>query len=165
MWLGVIIGFAIIKLLWSFNIYGNINDKIKNNHINKINPIMSLIIKYGENLILSKFLLIPNGLLDPVECKKNKCKIENIKIINGIIKWIEKNRVKVALLIENPPQIQITIELPKYGIADNRFVITVAPQKDICPHGKTYPTKAVIIVNSNNITPIVHVILKLNEFI
>lgn len=164
-WLGVIIGFAIIKLLWSFNIYGNINAKIKNNHINIIKPIISLIIKYGENLILSKFLLIPKGLFDPVKCKKNKCKIENIKIIKGKIKWIEKNRVRVALLIENPPQIQITIEFPKYGMADNKFVITVAPQKDIWPHGKTYPTKAVIIVNSNKITPIIHVILKLNEFI
>jgi len=31
-------------------------------------------------------------------------------------------------------------------MADNRFVITVAPQKDICPHGNTYPINAVIIV-------------------
>jgi len=86
-------------------------------------------------------------------------------MIKGRMKWIEKNRVKVALLIENPPQIQITIEFPKYGIADNRLVITVAPQKDIWPQGKTYPTKAVIIVINNKITPIIHVILKLNEFI
>jgi hypothetical protein len=40
----------------------------------------------------------------------------------------------------------------------------VAPQKDICPHGNTYPTKAVIIVNNNKITPMIHVNLKLNEF-
>lgn len=86
-------------------------------------------------------------------------------MINGIMKWIEKNRVRVALLIEKPPQIQITIELPKYGIADKRFVITVAPQKDIWPQGNTYPTKAVIIVINNRITPIIHVILKLKEFI
>ena len=116
-------------------------------------------------MILSKFLLIPKGLFDPVKCKKNKWIIVNKMIIKGRIKWIEKNRVKVALLIEKPPQIQITIEFPKYGIADNKFVITVAPQKDICPHGKTYPTKAVIIVNNNRITPIIHVNLKLNEFI
>jgi len=58
-------------------------------------------------------LLIPNGLLDPVKCRKNKwMKVSKI-IIKGKIKWIEKNRVKVALLIENPPQIQITIEFPK----------------------------------------------------
>jgi hypothetical protein len=37
----------------------------------------------------------------------------------------------VALLIENPPHSHSTIIFPMYGIADNRFVITVAPQKDI----------------------------------
>jgi outer membrane protein assembly factor BamE (lipoprotein component of BamABCDE complex) len=78
---------------------------------------------------------------------------------------MEKNRVKVALLIEKPPQIQIMIEFPKYGIADKRFVITVAPQKDICPQGRTYPTNAVIIVINKRIVPIIHVNLKLNEFI
>jgi hypothetical protein len=31
-------------------------------------------------------------------------------------------------------------------MADISPVITVAPQKDICPHGKTYPTNAVPIV-------------------
>lgn len=98
-------------------------------------------------------------------CKKNKCIKVNIIIIKGIIKWIEKNRVRVALLIENPPQIQITIEFPKYGIADSKFVITVAPQNDIWPQGNTYPTKAVIIVNSSSMTPIIQVILKLKEFI
>jgi len=50
-------------------------------------------------------------------------------------------------------------------MADNKFVITVAPQNDICPHGKTYPTKAVIIVNNKRITPMIHVNLKLKEFI
>lgn len=48
-----------------------------------------------------------------------------------------KNRVKVELSTENPPQIQVTNVVPRYGIADIRFVITVAPQNDICPHGKT----------------------------
>lgn len=112
-WLGVIMGLAIMKLLWSFNKYGNLRAKIINNHINMINPIKSLIIKYGEKVILSKFLLIPKGLLDPVRWRKNKCIIVNKIIIKGKIKWIEKNRVNVALLIENPPQIQITIEFPK----------------------------------------------------
>ena len=31
------------------------------------------------------------------------------------------------------------------GIAEKIFVITVAPQKLICPQGSTYPRKAVII--------------------
>jgi hypothetical protein len=30
-------------------------------------------------------------------------------------------------------------------MADTKLVITVAPQKDICPHGSTYPMKAVPI--------------------
>jgi hypothetical protein len=30
-----------------------------------------------------------------------------------------------------------------YGIDDSRFVITVAPQNKIYPHGRTYPMSAV----------------------
>lgn len=30
-------------------------------------------------------------------------------------------------------------------MAEKMFVITVAPQNDICPHGRTYPKKAVAI--------------------
>lgn len=48
-----------------------------------------------------------------------------------------KNRVRVALSTEKPPQIHSTRSVPIYGIADSRLVITVAPQKDICPHGRT----------------------------
>ena len=35
---------------------------------------------------------------------------------------------------------------PITGIAPKRPVITVAPQKDICPQGSTYPMKAVAII-------------------
>lgn len=48
-----------------------------------------------------------------------------------------KNRVSVALSTENPPQIHSTRAVPMYGTAESRLVITVAPQKDICPHGRT----------------------------
>lgn len=58
-------------------------------------------------------------------------------MINGRIKWNAKKRVKVALSTENPPQIHSTRVVPIYGMAERRFVITVAPQKDICPHGST----------------------------
>lgn len=68
-----------------------------------------------------------------------------------------KNRVKVALSIENPPQIQITRLDPIKGIAENKLVITVAPQNDICPQGSTYPRKAVAIKISKIITPDIHV--------
>lgn len=57
--------------------------------------------------------------------------------MNGSRKWKAKNRVRVALSTEKPPQIHSTRLVPMYGIADNRFVITVAPQKDIWPHGRT----------------------------
>lgn len=48
-------------------------------------------------------------------------------------------------MIENPPQIHITIVFPIYGIVETRLVITVAPQNDIWPHGSTYPINAVAI--------------------
>lgn len=59
-------------------------------------------------MILYIFLLIPKGLLDPVKCKKNKWIIVKAKITNGSKKWIQKNRVKVGFLTENPPQIHWT---------------------------------------------------------
>ena len=58
-------------------------------------------------------------------------------MMKGRIKWKAKNRVSVALSTEKPPQIHSTRVVPMYGIADSRFVITVAPQNDICPHGNT----------------------------
>merc|ERR550517_1895170 len=63
-------------------------------------------------------------------------------------------RVRVAFLTENPPHSQRTISLPTRGIAEARLVITVATQKDICPHGNTYPKKAVPISKSKITTPI-----------
>lgn len=74
-----------------------------------------------------------------------------------------KNRVRVALSTENPPHNHFTKSFPKYGIADIKLVITVAPHKDICPHGNTYPKNAVAIVKNNKITPTFHVIISLWE--
>jgi hypothetical protein len=71
-----------------------------------------------------------------------------------------KNRLSVALSTANPPQIHSTSIFPTYGIAENRFVITVAPQNLICPHGNTYPMKAVAIVKINKMTPRFHVSVK-----
>jgi hypothetical protein len=69
------------------------------------------------------------------------------------MKCKEKNRFKVGFLTENPPQSQLTNSLPTYGMADIKLVITVAPQKDICPHGNTYPRKAVPIKTKTIISP------------
>jgi len=43
--------------------------------------------------------------------------------------------------------------VPIPGMAVKRLVITVAPQKLICPQGKTYPIKAVAIIKINITTP------------
>lgn len=42
-------------------------------------------------------------------------------------------------------------------MADNRLVMTVAAQKDICPQTKTYPIKAVAITINIIKTPTVQV--------
>ena len=57
--------------------------------------------------------------------------------MNGSKKWNAKNRVRVALSTENPPQIHWTSVPPTYGTAERRLVMTVAPQNDICPQGRT----------------------------
>jgi hypothetical protein len=84
-------------------------------------------------------------------------------MINGSTKWIAKNRLSVALSTANPPHIHSTNILPIYGIAENRLVMTVAPQNLICPQGSTYPMNAVAIVRINKITPIFHVSVSLND--
>jgi len=46
---------------------------------------------------------------------------------------MRKNLFNVGQWTQYPPQIHST----KDGKGDNKFVITVAPQKLICPKGKT----------------------------
>lgn len=74
------------------------------------------------------------------------CTIATAISTNGSMKCSAKNRFRVALSTANPPQIHSTRLVPKYGIAENRLVITVAPQNLIWPHGRTYPINAVAIV-------------------
>lgn len=69
----------------------------------------------------------------------------------------------MALSTANPPQIHSTSIFPIYGIAENRFVITVAPQNLIWPHGSTYPINAVAIDKINKITPKFQVSINENE--
>lgn len=88
-------------------------------------------------MTLSRFLFTPKGLVDPVWCKNNKWTIEKAAITKGIKKCKVKNRVNVALSTANPPHSQKTMSPPTYGIAEKRLVITVAPQKDIWPQGRT----------------------------
>ena len=46
---------------------------------------------------------------------------------------------------------------PTYGIAENKLVITVAPQNLICPQGRRYPINAVAIDKMKIVTPVAHV--------
>lgn len=79
----------------------------------------------------------PSGLLDPVSCRKSRWIMVKAAMMKGSRKWKAKKRVSVALSTEKPPQIHWTRTLPIYGTADRRLVMTVAPQNDICPHGRT----------------------------
>lgn len=79
--------------------------------------------------------------------------------MNGRRKCRAKNRVSVGLSTENPPHAHSTRVWPMYGMAENRLVMTVAPQNDIWPHGRTYPTKAVAIRVRRRITPVFQVSL------
>jgi len=49
------------------------------------------------------------------------------------------------------------MSLPIYGIADNKFVITVALQNDICPNSRIYPMNAVVMVRNRITSPNDHV--------
>lgn len=152
-WGGVTMGFASIKLSESDRSCGN----IRQNEINIINiiinPIISLKIKNGWKGILSKLLFKLSGLFDPFTWRNIKWTTTIKAKIKGKMKCKDKNRDNVALLMEKPPQIQITIEMPIFGIAEIKFVITVAPQKDIWPQGRTYPINAVIINKKRIIIP------------
>jgi hypothetical protein len=60
------------------------------------------------------------------------------------------------LSILKPPHNHFAIFSPTPGIAEARLVITVAPQKLICPHGSTYPIKAIPSIRKNIKTPEYH---------
>jgi hypothetical protein len=109
------------------------------------------------------FKFNPKGLFDPVWWRKRRWIMDKAKIIKGRMKWNVKKRINVALSTAKPPQIHCTSVFPRYGIADNKLVITVAPQKDICPQGRTYPTKAVAMVIKRITIPMNQVKWRLND--
>lgn len=55
---------------------------------------------------------IPVGLLEPVSCRKSRWTMTRAVMINGRRKWRAKNRVRVALSTENPPQTHSTRSVP-----------------------------------------------------
>lgn len=54
----------------------------------------------------------PVGLLDPVSCRNSKWTKTRAVMMKGRMKWNAKNRVRVALSTENPPQIHSTRVVP-----------------------------------------------------
>jgi len=91
----------------------------------------------GLNLILSVFVIVFDGFEDPFSCSMIRW-ISIISMITmGKMKCREKNRFRVGFDTEGPPQIHVTSSFPTNGIAVKTPVITVAPQKDICPQGST----------------------------
>jgi hypothetical protein len=97
----------------------------------------SLIRKSGLNLSLSGCCREFVGEEEPFSWSIIRCVRIIREISIGRRKWREKNRFKVGLDTEGPPQIQVTRSGPRIGMAERTPVITVAPQKDICPHGST----------------------------
>ena len=56
-----------------------------------IKPKTSFQRKKGSNFTLSKSLLVPKGLPEPLSCKKNKWSTDIAPIIKGNKKWRAKN--------------------------------------------------------------------------
>jgi len=163
MWTGVTMGFAGIKFSGSPRSQGAWRHRRVNNKKKRINPNTSFTEKYGWNGLLSKFLSSPRGLEEPVSCRNNKWVALKAARIKGRRKCKVKNRVRVAFLTENPPHSQYTSSCPTKGTAEAKLVITVAPQKDICPQGRTYPKNAVPIKRNRITTPTNQVSLKLKD--
>lgn len=153
MWGGVTRGLAGVKLSGSPRRLGENSAREVRAMSKATKPRRSLYEKYGWNEILSASEFKPAGLLDPVSWMKRRWISVIAAMMNGSRKWKAKNRVRVALSTEKPPQIHWTRVFPMYGTAERRFVMTVAPQKDICPQGRTYPTKAVIMTRRSSTTP------------
>jgi len=91
----------------------------------------------GLNLILSIFVIVLDGFVEPFSCNIIRWISIRAMIAIGKMKCSEKKRFNVGFDTEGPPQIHVTSSLPTIGIAVNTPVITVAPQNDICPHGST----------------------------
>jgi len=153
MWTGATRGLAGLKFSTSPRMFGMLDErKIINVEI-KIIGIKSLAEKSELNFTLSVLVFVVEGVEDPFSCNSTRWIKTKIAISIGRIKWREKNRFKVGWETEGPPQIHVRRSFPTNGIADSTPVITVAPQKDICPHGNTYPRNAVAISINKMITP------------
>jgi len=153
---GVVIGFAGEKFSGSPSKLGD----FPTSRITDVSTISigikSFVAKYGWNVTLSRLGFLPMGLVDPFWCRKIRCASAMAATAIGKMKCSEKNRVSVGCDTEKFPHIHFTKSFPMYGMAENRLVITVAPQNDICPHGSTYPRKAVAMTRIISTIPVIH---------
>lgn len=158
MWAGVVVILAVLKFSTSPNILGSITQRISINTTNTLKYDTSLIKYILKNLILSYCVFVPVGFEDPVWCSRMRCTNTRAAITKGSRKCSEKNRFRVGCDTEKFPHSHCVTSFPMYGIAEIILVITVAPQKDICPHGNTYPRNAAPIVANRRTTPEPHTI-------
>jgi hypothetical protein len=85
----------------------------------------------------------------------------NINKMKGKIKCKEKKKVNILCPTEKLLHKIKSICFPKKGTTVKNLVITLAPQKDICPQGNTYPIKAVNIKINNNVIPLAQTVVLL----
>lgn len=134
---GALRGLALLKFSLSINRKGFLEIRIiTNSETIKIKATSFVDIREW-NFILSKEDLLVIGFVEPFEWMKIKWRTEKKIKTKGKMKCNEKNRVRVAWERDLPPQIHKLIDLPTKGRALIVPVITVAPQNDICPHGRT----------------------------
>jgi hypothetical protein len=92
-------------------------------------------------------------LLLTYSCSKIKCTKITPTTTSGIRKCNENIRPKVALQIVKPAHTFSKIR-SLLGKTLNKLVITVAPHKDIFPHGNTYLRKAAPITRIKSKLPL-----------
>lgn len=109
---GVTRGLAGVKLSGSPSRLGENSAREARAVSSAAKPNRSLYEKYGWNEILSASELRPVGLFEPVSWRKSTWRIKNAAIMKGRRKWNAKNRVRVALSTEKPPQIHCTKVFP-----------------------------------------------------
>lgn len=150
---GVDSGFAMFRFSTSPNMSGFFEIIITIARAVHTIGVRSFVRNIGLNLILSMLVLVPVGFEDPLSCSAIKWMITIAAIPIGRMKCREKNRFRVGCDTEKFPHIHSTSIFPIIGMAEKMFVITVAPQNDICPHGSTYPKNAAAIVITINRIP------------
>ena len=105
-------------------------------------PILSNVLLDVNNsqLILTATdldLIFVHQIKDIEVIEEGKTTTVSSTIYDIVRKFPSGKKINLSLSTQKPPHNHSTIEGPATGIAEKRLVITVAPQKLICPQGKT----------------------------